>query len=169
VTDVLITHPHLDHIGGLTDADGHLAFPKASIRMASAAWTWMQKQAPENLIKTIAGQVRTFEPGAPITPSIRSIALPGHTPGHVGYEIRSGASRLLDIGDVAHSSIVSLARPRWMVQFDYDKSLARQTREMTLAELVKSRELVFAPHFPFPGVGHIVAAGDTYAWQPDVP
>ncbi|HEY2590277.1 MAG TPA: MBL fold metallo-hydrolase [Steroidobacteraceae bacterium] len=39
VTDVLITHPHLDHVGGLIDADGHLAFPNASIRMTSAAWT----------------------------------------------------------------------------------------------------------------------------------
>ena len=87
----------------------------------------------------------------------------------MGYEIRSGQSRLLDIGDLAHSSIVSLARPQWTVQFDNDKSLARETREKTLAELAKSRELVFTPHFPFPGVGRIVAAGDTYAWQPDVP
>src|SRR5579862_1070044 len=27
VTDVLITHSHGDHIGGLLNADGHLAFP----------------------------------------------------------------------------------------------------------------------------------------------
>ena len=55
------------------------------------------------------------------------------------------------------------------MQFDNDKSLARETREKTLAERAKSRELVFTPHFPFPGVGRIVAAGDAYAWQPDVP
>ena len=36
VTDVLITHSHGDHVGGLLDANGHPAFPKATIRMAGA-------------------------------------------------------------------------------------------------------------------------------------
>src|SRR6185312_4203434 len=99
----------------------------------------------------------TFEPGARIAPGIRSLSLPGHTPGHVGYEITSGHARLMDIGDVAHSSIVSLARPTWAIEFDNDQVLGRATREKTLAALAKSGERVFAPHFPFPGVGHIVA------------
>ncbi|HEY2590276.1 MAG TPA: hypothetical protein VGI35_01690 [Steroidobacteraceae bacterium] len=39
--------------------------------------------------------------------------------------------------------IVSLAKPQWTVRN--------------------------GAHFPFPGVGHIVAGGDAYAWRPDVP
>src|SRR5581483_2259956 len=63
VTDVLITHTHGDHTGGLVDADGHLAFPKATIRMAKDEWAWMQTKAPAELVKAISSHVHTFEPG----------------------------------------------------------------------------------------------------------
>jgi len=169
VTDVLITHSHGDHIGGLLDENGHLAFPKATIRMSSAEWAWMQKNGPAEVVKATSAHVRTFEPGAQIAPGVTSVALGGHTPGHCGYEISSGDSHLLDIGDVAHSSIVSLEKPEWTVQFDNDSALAKTTRRAILTRLAKDQELVYAPHFPYPGVGHIVADGSGFAWKPAMP
>ena len=169
VTDVLITHSHGDHIGGLLDENGHLAFPKATIRMSSAEWAWMQKNGPAEVVKATSAHVRTFEPGAQIAPGVTSVALGGHTPGHCGYEISSGDSHLLDIGDVAHSSIVSLEKPEWTVQFDNDSALAKTTRRAILTRLAKDQELVYAPHFPYPGVGHIVADGSGFAWKAVVP
>jgi len=166
VTDVLITHSHGDHVGGLVDADGHLAFPKATIRMSSAEWEFMQSKGSPELVKAISKKVKPFELGAQVIPGIKSVPLKGHTPGHTGYEVSSGSEHLLDIGDMAHSSIISLAKPQWGVQFDTDSAAAKATRAETLKQLASDQELIFSPHFPFPGVGHVEAAGDGFAWKP---
>lgn len=170
ITDVVITHSHGDHIGGLVDGEGKLAFPKATIRMTAAEWTYMKGQAgAAEVVKGIDGHVETFAPGTEIAPGITAVALDGHTPGHVGYEIASGGKRLLDIGDLAHSSVLSLAKPDWTMGFDSDAAVAKATRKTTFARLAHGDEFVFAPHFPFPGVGHIVAAADGYRWMPGTP
>jgi len=169
VTDVLITHSHGDHIGGVLDADGHLAFPKATIRMARAEWAFVQKTGPAELVKAISGHVKTFEPGAKIAPGITSVDLGGHTPGHVGYEVSSKGERLLAIGDLAHSSILSLSHPEWLMAFDTDQALGKKTRQATLTRLASDHEWVFSPHFPYPGVGHVEAAGSGFAWKAGVP
>ena len=169
VTDVLITHSHGDHIGGLISATGGLAFPNATVRMSSREWGWLQTQSDSaDIVKVLTPRVKPFTPGVAIAPGVTPIALNGHTPGHVGYEIVSGSAKLLDIGDTGHSSIISLAKPGWNIEFDNDLVAGRLSRTTTLTLLAKNQELVFAPHFPFPGVGRIGKAGDGFVWKPEL-
>ena len=169
VTDILITHSHGDHVGGLVTQDGALAFPHATIRMSAPEWAWMQAKGNKALVDAIRLKVLPFNPGAEVVPGIISVPLPGHTPGHSGYEIRSGTAQLLDIGDSAHSSIISLGHPGWTIAYDNDAQQGRASREALLARLAASHERIFAPHFPYPGVGFVEKAGEGYRWTPALP
>jgi glyoxylase-like metal-dependent hydrolase (beta-lactamase superfamily II) len=170
ITDVLITHAHHDHVDGLGDADHRPVFPKAVIHMSAPEWAFMQAQPKtRDLAAAIASRVKTFAPGKPVLPGITPINLYGHTPGHVGYEITSQGRTLTDIGDTVHSHILGLARPDWEDGADADKAVGVAVRAAEVKRLADARALVFAPHFPFPGVGRILPAAEGYAWKAEVP
>lgn len=167
ITDVLISHGHGDHIGGLVDADGKPAFPNAKVRLTTAEWDSIKSGGrADAIVAAVTSQVETFTPGAQISPSIKAVEVRGHTPGHTAYEITSGSEKLLAIGDSAHSSIISLAKPEWFIEFDGDKPTARDSRIELLGQLADSGQLVFSPHFPYPGVGKVERKGQGFIWAP---
>ncbi|KAB7645587.1 MBL fold metallo-hydrolase [Polymorphobacter fuscus] len=170
VTDIMITHGHGDHVGGLVGPDGKPAFANAVVHLSAPEWDAIKSQ-PNNakLVAAIGTKVKPFTPGAKLLPGITAVDLHGHTAGHSGYEIVSGKARLMAIGDSAHSYIVSLARPDWVMGYDKDAAVGAANRATVLGRLADSREPVFSPHFPYPGVGRVVRAGSGFKWQPGLP
>jgi glyoxylase-like metal-dependent hydrolase (beta-lactamase superfamily II) len=173
ITDIFISHAHLDHVGELATADGKLTFPNAAIYMSAPEWVVMDSEdwscidmnpRAKRLPGVIRPKIVTFEPGAQITPSVRAVAALGHSPGHTAFEITSKGERIMVVADLVHSYVLSLQRPQLPVIFDTDQEAAVAARLSALKELAASGERIYAFHFPFPGVGRIIAQGDVYAW-----
>lgn len=131
---------------------------------------WFQADTDEDskrIVAAIATRVSAFEPGAQVLPVVKAVATQGHTPGHSSYEIGADADKMFSIGDLAHHSVISVQRPAWSIQVDADRPAAEAMRQQTLAKLAADHARVFAVHFPFPGIGQVVAERQGLVWKPE--
>ncbi|MGI8648664.1 MAG: hypothetical protein ACR2JX_10630 [Mycobacteriales bacterium] len=102
--------------------------------------------------------------GFDVSPDIRLVSTPGHTPGHVSVELTSAGKVAMISGDVLHHPI-QLAHSEWNCNFDADAEQAVSTRRIFLDKLADSDTLIIGTHFPAPTVGWIRRDGDTYRFQ----
>jgi glyoxylase-like metal-dependent hydrolase (beta-lactamase superfamily II) len=177
---VAFTHAHADHSWGIADARGADVFPNARFAMTGADLAFWTDEAnlalPEPLRTLVSGtrdvvlprraRFATLGMDAELVPGIRSVASPGHTGGHVCFHLESQGQRLLVLGDVANHSVLALRRPDWPFAFDADPAAAAATRRRILGLAATDRVQVLGYHFPWPGLGHVEAAGDGFAYVP---
>ena len=168
VTDVFISHAHGDHVGGLASAEGALNFPNATIHISKPEWesfSGMKEEWAKKMTAAIKPKVDAFAPGADLVPGVvKAVEIKGHTPGHSGYLITSGAESVLYVGDSMHHYIVSVQKPEWTIAFDGDKPTAEASRAALIAQSAASGQRIYAFHFPFPGIGKIEKQGDVSVW-----
>lgn len=182
VDEVLLTHLHSDHIGGLM-SDGQLAFANATVRADgrdSGYWLSAEarKSAAANDLQFFdaaaaaltpyiqAGKYQPFEAGAEIVPGISAVAAYGHTAGSTVYRIESKGRRLLLIGDLIHVGPVQFQRPDVTIAFDVDRNAARASRMAVFQRAAATGDLLGGSHLPFPGLGRLKAIGKGYQWLP---
>ena len=177
VDTVLITHAHGDHINGLVDENGALMYPNASYLMARAEWEhWMgaggvaERDADygaflKRKLEPIRGRLTLLDDEGEIAPGVRTVLLPGHTPGHLGLLIESEGDALLDYVDALHAPF-QLEHPGWPIRFDTNPEMAAETRHVMLARAADDNLLTLGYHLPFPGLGRMVRAGNAFRWEP---
>jgi glyoxylase-like metal-dependent hydrolase (beta-lactamase superfamily II) len=183
VDEVLLTHLHADHVGGIAP-DGIAVFPNAVIRSSKLdADYWLddanERAAPDFLRPMFegdkaslkpyiaAGRYLPFEGEQEMVPGIRSVPMPGHTPGHTSYAIVSRGQKLLVWGDVVHVAAVQFSDPAVTVKYDSDEDEAELDRKRIFSDAAKGRYWIGAAHISFPGLGHVgVRNGVTFFWIP---
>jgi glyoxylase-like metal-dependent hydrolase (beta-lactamase superfamily II) len=181
ITDILITHVHSDHSGGLVQGE-RIVFPNATVHVgkpdvdfflnpANAATSGYDGKYFQEAIKTLkpyvdAGKVAAFSSTTEVVPGIAATLHPGHTPGSAFYMLTSQGERITFIGDIIHVASVQFPDPSVTIVYDVNPGAAEATREQAFSQFAANRELVAAPHLPFPGVGHVRRAGNGYQWAP---
>jgi glyoxylase-like metal-dependent hydrolase (beta-lactamase superfamily II) len=181
ITKVMISHFHPDHIFGLMEKGTNAqVFPNAEIVVSTAEYKfWTDPAVVEKLpearrplAKRIQAtfptwkNVRQIDAEAEVAPGVRTVAAPGHTPGHIAFHIASGGSQMIYSGDTFYQPALSLKTPQWHGAFDQDGPLAEQSRRALADRIVADKVMVSGYHFPWPGAGTLAKDGAGYALTP---
>ncbi|MBM3139148.1 MAG: MBL fold metallo-hydrolase [Chloroflexi bacterium] len=168
---VVYTHLHGDHTGWSIDrGSGKPLFSKARYLVPQGDWDHYRAQAQARSFERdiapleAAGCMEVVGGDHVIGPSVRTVATPGHTPGHLSVAVESGGERGFILGDVVLSAI-DTAEPEWQNTFDGDHEVARRTRLATLDRLERDGALVGAAHMLPPGLGRFVRVDGRRTWR----
>ncbi len=179
VTHVLFTHAHPDHLWGLLDDFDEPVFPNATYMIGRAEFDYWTDPATVDTIGAdrttfavgaarrlgvIAETVRRVEDGEEVLPGVAARLTPGHTPGHMAYELASGGAGALVAGDALGNHHVAFERPDWPSASDQDAPRAATTRAALLNRLADEKLPLIGYHLPGGGIGRAERAGSAFVF-----
>lgn len=181
ITDVVLTHMHMDHVGGLLgDGLRRQLRPDVPVHVTAAEvdfWeapdfsrTAMPEPVPATLravakrfMEQYHRQVRTFALEYEVAPGVIVRRNGGHTPGHAMVHLDSRGERMTFAGDAIFP--VGFDHPYWHNGFEHDPEEAARVRVQLLRDVAATGEPLVAAHLSFP-FGRVALAGDAFRWVP---
>ncbi|HXV01280.1 MAG TPA: MBL fold metallo-hydrolase [Caulobacteraceae bacterium] len=173
---VVCTHLHVDHVGWntmLEDGRWIPTFPRARYLIGKRELAhWRDEPNVEqqailgDSVQPIldAGLAELVEMDHRLSPEVRLLPSPGHTPGHVSVMIESEGARAVITGDMTHHPC-QLGHPDWSPAFDSDPLAAAQIRQRLFAEWADDDILVIGTHYAAPTAGRISRDGAAFRFD----
>ena len=175
---VVLSHAHIDHIGGIVGADDKPLFPNAQYYITQSDFDFWTDEgnlggplkdfivhARKNLMP-VRDRIVFIKDGQEFLPGVQAIAAPGHTMGHTIFMVTSGGKSFAFLGDLTHHAVLLLEKPRMQFSYDSDPKLAADTRVKLLDMIAASKTPVMSYHFNWPGFGNIAKTGDGFHYYP---
>jgi glyoxylase-like metal-dependent hydrolase (beta-lactamase superfamily II) len=173
---VIITHPHFDHINGLTEqSDGGYVpcFPNARHYLGRADWedpdTQKELQNPDSLASRTLGVLMReglFElvsERRDLTNELQIIPSPGESPGHQIVRVHSQGETLYVLGDLYHDEheVRQPDHVAWWVNLD----IMLKSRNALAKAALEENAYLTAAHLP--GFGRLARTENGVEWQSD--
>jgi glyoxylase-like metal-dependent hydrolase (beta-lactamase superfamily II) len=167
VDDVILTHVHSDHTGWSTKAspDGWAPrFPNARYHLHGDDVDWMRSFTDEDDVRESAEVIAPLEAAGrldasiedrEVSPGLRVLHAPGHTPGHRCVLLDAGGERVLFAGDLLHFTF-QLNDPGFRAAGEHDPDAACRTRAAWLDRVESERLTLATAHVPPSPIGRIV-------------
>lgn len=179
---VILSHGHIDHIGGTIDNCGSPAFPNARYYMCRKEWEFwtsgsdfscIPEDVRESALLTVKknllplkGRIMLLDDEKDILPGISFLKTPGHSPGLIVLVITSNNQRLFCLSDLFHLTREIENPGQYLIP---PATCEADASRRKILSLIKPEDLVCGAHFPFPGLGHIVYRDGSRRWEPVSP
>lgn len=182
ISHVVFTHAHPDHLWGVLDDFDDPLFANAEHVIGAAEHAYWVDPATLTTIRAdrqtfaagaarrleaIAGTLRLIEDAEVVLPGVTAQLTPGHTPGHMSYEITTDSARVLVVGDAIGNHHLAFDRPDRPTESDQDPDLGVTTRVALLDRLAADGTAMVGFHLPGGGIGRVLRDGDAYRFAPD--
>lgn len=113
----------------------------------------------------IEDTVVLFDDGQEILPGIAALSTPGHTPGHMAFEVRQGSEAALIVGDAIGNHHVAFRKPGWESGADQDAAKAVTTRKMLFDRFTAEQMMLVGFHLPGGGMGYVDTDASGYRFE----
>jgi len=114
-------------------------------------------------LEALEGNIHLFDNNDEIIDGVKALLTPGHSPGHMSFEVGKSSERALILGDVLNNHHVAFRKPGWISSgLDQDPTLAADTRKKLLEKIVSDQLKVVGFHLPNGGIGNVERKGTGY-------
>ena len=175
ISNIIATHLHPDHIGGMISETGEQVFKNAALTLTQDEYSFWNKEEnfksnpedqnlPLSVLAAYSENLNLTSGNADLGLGLSSIDLPGHTAGHIGIMISSGNDQMAIVGDIIHAQYLQINNPEIGVVFDQDVDQARQSRKRILDILASEKTMFTGGHLLSPAIGYVESNGLNYSW-----